>query len=923
MTEPVAPVDLFGQFQTEHLIFRALFDDPDIGPALQEAGYSANDISNRRALFSNLEIVALLEGLPDNDPLKVTLREARWGTVVHRGGSSTELDGYQAQKNAFQRELVRDWFNRSQPGYNGPDTPITKEAFRYGIDYLSKFSDDLAAGLIKDGNGKPLGVMRADVTSTQYTEAFYRYANNFDPSIMNNPDAPEVQGIRQFLDGYHDNRVTVDVSDTEARFLDIERLASAAKRVGSITVEMFNDVLGKLGYDLPNPNTDRTRNAGALLYHYLFSKSSAYVGNLPGLGNVALSQFQALVEAAHNISRTAVLADAAERLKVINELSKSLAGRLPASLRDFGTKTAGLIHRSAAVVGSRATVVANDINASSLNGFKAAFAGLGIGYIDYTYEAWRKVFSGEGGVGDLVEQTAIFGGVSVAAIGLISGVTALAAGTAAAPFVAALVVGAGTVGTGIALGNLVAKIIKDLPDLELVPRQDGAINNDAQADYLYQNNVGERILYNWVRDQGSIPVLETADNLRYLVDDLDPRHPDAVDGTDVGELFYGNNGAVINGGGGTDEIYHYGYGDAYGGAGQDIVVGFSQRSLKKGDVLKPWLNELADERDAYNKSVDTENQARSAAGRPLLDRLPTLSRSPLADADKSLLLDGGEGNDIVFAIGNNLLSYSGADVTTAGGLGRDWIYNTSKEGILWGDVANSFVVNGGQKLGYFRKADGSVIKDAVATEEFRGYVVDVQIEIENEQGETETQTVKAIAEIKDDASNADVFWFASGTTIMDAQEHDRLKLFGITLTGGDTTLTSAALALSVFAGPIAGAGVAGAAAAVNLGRAAVGAPLIYFDRFVPFITYRLVEGAAAGTQDLLVGNVLDDFLGLLDNPTAPQSRGTMRVVDFDRGAGRVFSAPGDLGISLDDFNPLALLAANDNDRSASDAREVA
>ncbi|MGL5838594.1 MAG: hypothetical protein ACRCY3_08855, partial [Sphingorhabdus sp.] len=65
-------------------------------------------------------------------------------------------------------------------------------------------------------------------------------------------------------------------------------------------------------------------------------------------------------------------------------------------------------------------------------------------------------------------------------------------------------------------------------------------------------------------------------------------------------------------------------------------------------------------------------------------------------------------------------------------------------------------------------------------------------------------------------------------------------------------------------------------------------------------------------------------------------RGTMVVKDFDRGAGRVFSQPGDLGISLDDFNPLALLsliaprlagvpiaqshcvavAANDNLRSA-------
>ncbi|MEP7348686.1 MAG: hypothetical protein ABI668_01900 [Sphingorhabdus sp.] len=142
--------------------------------------------------------------------------------------------------------------------------------------------------------------------------------------------------------------------------------------------------------------------------------------------------------------------------------------------------------------------------------------------------------------------------------------------------------------------------------------------------------------------------------------------------------------------------------------------------------------------------------------------------------------------------------------------------------------------------------------------------------------------------------------------------------------------------------PLFGAGLAGAAA-VNLGQMAANAPLVYFDRFVPFITYKLVAGAAPGTKDLIVGNVLDDFLGLIDNPTGTVTRGTMRVMDFDRGAGRVFSQPGDFGISLDDINPLAVLsllaprlagvpiaqslitvvlAANEND-CAHDAREVA
>ena len=45
-------------------------------------------------------------------------------------------------------------------------------------------------------------------------------------------------------------------------------------------------------------------------------------------------------------------------------------------------------------------------------------------------------------------------------------------------------------------------------------------------------------------------------------------------------------------------------------------------------------------------------------------------------------LDGGADNDIVFALG-------GEKAITAGGLGRDWIYNTSSDGKIWGDVQGS------------------------------------------------------------------------------------------------------------------------------------------------------------------------------------------------------------------------------------------
>jgi hypothetical protein len=48
--------DMFGQFQTEHNMHRALWDDPDLGPALRAAGYAPNDISNRWNYGASLPI---------------------------------------------------------------------------------------------------------------------------------------------------------------------------------------------------------------------------------------------------------------------------------------------------------------------------------------------------------------------------------------------------------------------------------------------------------------------------------------------------------------------------------------------------------------------------------------------------------------------------------------------------------------------------------------------------------------------------------------------------------------------------------------------------------------------------------------------------------------------------------------------------
>jgi RTX calcium-binding nonapeptide repeat (4 copies) len=156
--------------------------------------------------------------------------------------------------------------------------------------------------------------------------------------------------------------------------------------------------------------------------------------------------------------------------------------------------------------------------------------------------------------------------------------------------------------------------------------------------------------------------------------------------------------------------------------------------------------------------------------------------------DKQLTIDGGTGNDWIYASG-------GERVVTAGGLGRDWIYNTSNHGELYGDIQFS-------------------------------------------NGET----------VADSSANADNFWYAADTTIMDAQHFDVLKFFGIPLTGGDAAAGSVGFALGALTGSLqVAAGVIGAA---NTAAFASGNK-VFFDYLVPFITYKR-DG-----NDLLVGNVAD------------------------------------------------------------------
>ncbi|WP_244593369.1 hypothetical protein [Rhodoblastus acidophilus] len=230
----------------------------------------------------------------------------------------------------------------------------------------------------------------------------------------------------------------------------------------------------------------------------------------------------------------------------------------------------------------------------------------------------------------------------------------------------------------------------------------------------------------------------------------------------------------------------------YGSAASDFLFGTKwvrRNGLQGNDVLLGW------------------NADYVSVGGPVDKADPQSLTTPV---ELQMILDGGQDNDIVIALG-------GKKAITSGGTGRDLIYNTSQNGIIWGDVANS-------------------ILDKVIDQRFY-------------YDSTGTKTY-----IQDNKENADNFVWASGTTIEDPQFYDILTFFGIPLTN-----------------PVDNGGALLSLAGFGLGGMVFGASQIYkkpidtlyCDEILPFITYSFKK-QDDGSYDLLVSNVLTSFLDALD-----------------------------------------------------------
>jgi hypothetical protein len=252
--------------------------------------------------------------------------------------------------------------------------------------------------------------------------------------------------------------------------------------------------------------------------------------------------------------------------------------------------------------------------------------------------------------------------------------------------------------------------------------------------------------------------------------------------------LFGSHDGVIIGGEADDWLIHTGYGEALGDKGDDVLLGLFSQILKKGEKI----------------------------GDPPPKDTPDTRKT--AEDDLSLTLDGGEGNDWVISIG-------GEGAKTIGGLGRDWIYNRTNGGVIYGD----------SESGIYEKpvigADGQPVLNADGT----------------------PKTIPT--QVEDSEENSDNIWYAPNTVVKDAQHHDVLKFYGLTLTGGDANGGIAGFAL--FGGVGAGIGLGNFYNSLDKSGKYDWARSIYFDHLFPWMTYAFRPNKEFGGMDMYITNQFD------------------------------------------------------------------
>lgn len=390
--------------------------------------------------------------------------------------------------------------------------------------------------------------------------------------------------------------------------------------------------------------------------------------------------------------------------------------------------------------------------------------------------------------------------------------------------------------------------------------------------------------------------------------------------------------AAVQAGGGTDvlslsdesELGYIDYVDFGGQASNQFDTinmravttdAFVDLSLDRLEIDKPWSwplsflssKETLDVRNAEGVAGGTGNDvllggiltgvipAYASAGALVPSRNDRLAvggengRKSLAGG--KYVLDGGEGNDTVV-----LSAGEGSDVI--GGLGRDFLINRSKDGVIVGDTVD----------GTYRKVRTDLLGNPVLDDN--------------------GQPIVDIKQVEDTEDNGDLIWWWQDTTLLDPGKYDQLRFFGMPLTGGNNI---PAMALGgMFLGAL---GLAEGGLGYRLFQNAVDPKTgqwdvtrnLYFDHFMPFMTYYL-QRQPDGTVDLYIFNQLtgldgaDLFSKTGDDPNTPEREGVslagaMRIKNyqghysFSGSAQSKILGKSDLGIGFKVANPFQSILA--------------
>jgi Ca2+-binding RTX toxin-like protein len=502
-----------------------------------------------------------------------------------------------------------------------------------------------------------------------------------------------------------------------------------------------------------------------------------------------------------------------EKLTAIFDTIKRSADGFADSFRAFGESAIGSIGKS--------------VNAM-LVGLGGNAIGDVVEFLNMAYEPLKKGVK-TGDWSDF-QQTIVTYGVAaaVSAIIVVGSVVAatlvVGAVSASAAPIAAAFVGAGWAAYGLydAVTNgaeLIGKINKDLA--EVIPKIGDTIER-AAANAKAAIALMHEVIKGAFGKDFDVPDLKALIESKYLADTFDLTLPNSLFGGDRDERFYGKNAASIDGGAGDDEIYMINAsGSAKGGAGNDILVGNAPVVVKSGELVNK------EDREGKNQpNVPSELRGKVV--------------KPVAETDLQLRLDGGEGNDW-------LVVGRGEGAKTIGGLGRDFIYNTSNGGEIYGD----------SETGTYEKPvigpDGKPVLNADGTPKT-----------------TPTQ-------VEDTEENADNIWYAPNTVVKDAQHHDVLKFYGLTLTGGNAE--GGVAGLVAFGGMGGVIGMANWASSLDEKGKYDWTRSVYFDHLFPWMTYVLRPNKDGGGLDMYITNQFDQIFNAIFGGTPSEAYKKQQELD--------------------------------------------